>query len=359
MASCRLRASDKLLKPSTAAMGAIARRRVVKVTAVTLIAAFTVGLIPAPLVARAQPARQVARIGLLSDESAVAPSPLATSETLSQALRDLGWVEGQTFILERRYAQGNNALLSRLATELIGLRPRVIVTVGTAATIAAQKATETIPIIFTRVGDPVGFGFVKTLARPGGNLTGVTTIGRDLSGKRLELLKETAPGISRVGVLWDPTFPTSAPEMREVKRAARTLGVELHVKGTQRPEEFEGALLALTRQQVGALIVLPAVLFTEHREQLAALTTKSRLPTMSLRRELVDAGLLVSYGPDFTSMHRRAATYVDKILKGAKPADLPVEQPTKVELVINLKTAKALGITIPQSLLLRADHVIE
>ncbi len=317
------------------------------------------GLLAAPLAAAAQQSGHVPRMGLLSDESASGSLAPFTFGALSNALRDLGWVDGQNFTLERRYAEGNNAVLPGLATELVRLNMDIIVTVGTSATLAAKRATETIPIVCARVGDPVGVGLVKTLSRPGGNLSGVTIISRELDAKRLELLKEAVPNVSRVGVLWDPSFSTGAAELTEIRNAARSLGVELHVVGVRHPEEFERAILTMTKQHVGALIVTPSLLVMEHRKRLADLGAKARLPMMSYRREIVEAGGLVSYGPNFSDMYRRAAIYVDRILKGEKPANMPVEQPTKFELVINLKTAKALGLTIPQSLLLRADQVIE
>jgi putative ABC transport system substrate-binding protein len=325
----------------------------------TFVSGITLGLLAAPLAVEAEQSGHVPRVGLLSDESVSGSSAPFSFGALSNALRDLGWVDGQTFTFERRYAEGNNAFLPGLATELVRLNMDIIVTIGTSATLAAKRATETIPIVFARVGDPVGVGLVKSLSRPGGNLSGVTIISKELGAKRLELLKEAVPNVSRVGVLWDPSFSTGAAELKEIESAARSLGVGLQVMGVRHPEEFERAILAMTKQHVGALIVTPSLIFTEHRKRLADLSAKARVPMMSVRREIVETGGLMSYGPNFSNMYQRAAIYVDKILKGAKPADLPVEQPEKFELVINLKTAKALGLTIPQSLLLRADQVIE
>ncbi len=322
--------------------------------------AFALAVLSAPLfAASAQEYRpgKVPRIGLLNDQSvALAKTQL---EPFYKGLRDLGWVEGQNFTFERRYGNGKNEALPDLAADLVRLRVNVIVTIGTPATRAAKNATETIPIVFARVGDPVGFGFVQSLARPGGNLTGVSILTVELGVKRLELLREAIHGVTRVGVLWDPSFPPAAPELREIEGAARSLGIEIQPSAVQRPEEFEGALLAMKRQRAGAVYVMGGIVFSEHPKRLADLAAKIRLPLMAWRRELVEAGCLLSYGPNNPEMYRRAASYVDKVLKGAKPADLPVEQPTQLELVINLKTAKALGLTIPRSLLLRADQIIE
>ena len=322
--------------------------------------AFAIVVPSAPLfTADAQEARpgKVPRIGLLNDQSvALANTQL---EAFYKGLRDLGWVEGQNFTFERRYGAGNNAALPDLAARLVRLRVDVIVTIGTPATRAAKNATETIPIVFARVGDPVGSGFVRTLAQPGGNLTGVSILTVALGAKRLELLRNAVPGVTRVGVLWDPSFPPAAPELREIEGAARALGVEIHPAAVRRPEEFEGALLALKRQRADAVFIVNGTVFGEHEKRLADLAAKIRLPMMVLRRGMVEAGGLLSYSANYLDMYRRAASYLDKVLKGAKPADLPVEQPTQLELVINLKTARALGLTISPSVLLRADHIIE
>jgi putative ABC transport system substrate-binding protein len=276
---------------------------------------------------KAQQARKMARVALLSDESPSLSSELLSSETLLKALRDLGWVEGENVTFKRRYSAGKNEILPGLAAELVHVKVDVIVAIGTPAARAAKNATETIPV--------------------------------DLGPKRLELLRETISGVAQVGVLWDPSFPPAVAELKEIEGAARSLRVVIWPLGVQRPDEFEGALLAMTTHHAAALIVVSGRVFTQHRHRLAELTTKARLPMMSYRREVAEAGGLMSYGPNYPDMDRRAATYVDKILKGAKPNDLPVEQPAKVEFVINLKTAKALGLTIPPSLLQRADQVIE
>ena len=325
---------------------------------VRLVFALVVLSVP-PFAADAQEQRpwKVPRIGLLNDQSvALANTQL---KAFYEGLRDLGWVEGQNFTFERRYGGGKNEALPDLAADLVRLRVNVIVTIGTPATRAAKNATETIPIVFARVGDPVGFGLVRSLARPGGNLTGVTNLTVDLGAKRLELLREALPGITRVGVLWDPSFPPAVPELREIEGAARSLGIEIHPVAVRRPEEFEGALLAMKRQRADAVFVVNGTVFGEHEKRLADLAVAIRLPLMVLRRAMVEASGLLSYAPNFPEMYRRAASYLDKIMKGAQPADLPVEQPTRLQLVINLKTAKALGLTISPSVLLRADHIIK
>jgi putative ABC transport system substrate-binding protein len=331
-------------------------------SAVGCIVTLLLSLLAVPLAAAAQPAGKVARVGVLSDETpsfSTGSASETTFETLSKALRDLEWVEGQTLTFEHRHAAGTYDLLPGLAAELVRLQVDTIVAIGTLAAQAAKNATETIPIVFARVSDPVGFGLVRSIARPGGNVTGVSIVNIDLAAKRLELLREAIPGLARVGALWDPSVPPAAFELKEIKGAARSLGMEMQPVGVQGPEEFEGALVAMTQQRVGALFVVSSRLFTEHRQRLAELATTARLPMMAYRREISEAGGLMSYGPSFRDMYRRAAIYVDKILKGAQPAALPVEQPMAFELVINLKTAKALGLTIPPRLLFQADEVIK
>jgi putative ABC transport system substrate-binding protein len=314
------------------------------------------GSIFAPPAPSAQQTTKAPRVAYLSDESR--SLGVASFEPMAQELRKLGYLDGRNIVFEHRYAEGKTEVLPALAAELVRLKIDVIVTVGTAATRAAKNATETIPIVFTRIADPVALGLVTSLARPSGNLTGVSTLGPDLVAKSLELLTEALPGLRRVAVVWDPTFPAAALQLREVERAARVLNLELQPVEVRAVEAPEVAVRAVAAQRTQALLVTPALL-TEERRRLAAVATQQRLPTMSYRRELVEAGGLMSYGTNRSDMYRRAAPYVDKILKGAKPADLPVEQPTKFELVINMKTAKALGLTIPQSVLLQADHVIQ
>jgi len=283
----------------------------------------------------------------------------ASFEPIAQRLRELGYLEGRTIVFEHRYAEGKTEALSDLAADLVRLKVDVIVAVGTPATRAAKNATEMIPIVFTRIADPVALGFVASLARPSGNLTGVSVLTIDIAAKWLELLIEARPGVRRVGVFWDPTFPPAALQLREIEQAARVLNVELQPVEVRAAEAFEEAVRAVVGQGTQALIVVPALLFTEQRHRLAELAVQHRLPTMWYRREQVEAGGLMSYGTNFLDMYRRAATYVDKILKGAKPADLPVEQPIRFELIINLKTATALGLEIPPKLLALADEVIE
>jgi len=325
------------------------RRRLLQTASVSLLAI--------PLTAGAQPPTKVARVGYLSDE----PRSLGgrSFEPIAQGLRDLGYQEARNIVFEQRYAEDKAEALPGLAAELVRLKVDVLVAVGTSATRAAKDATATVPIVFTRIADPVGLGLVTSLARPGGNVTGVSVLTRDLAAKWLELLTETMPGIKRVGVVADPTFPPAALQRREIERAARVLNLELQSVEVRTVEAFEAAVRALAHQRAQALVVVPAVLYAEQTHRLAALAVKHRLPTVWYRREQVEAGGLMSYGTNFPDMYRRAATYVDKILKGAKPADLPVELPTTFELVINLKTAKALALTIPPTVLLRADHVIE
>ena len=309
-----------------------------------------------PLATRGQQPARFPRVGVLSDET---PSLGTSFGLMADGLRSLGWVEGQNIAFERRYAEEKNEILPSLAGELVRLEPDVIVAIGTAATRAAKIASETIPIVFARVSDPVGLGFVAALARPGGNLTGVSLQTRELAAKRLELLITAVPDVKRVGVLWDPRLPSGRPEIAELEGAARSLNLELFPAEVPNPDAFEPAVRAMVEQRVGALIVVPGPIFTEHIHRMVDLADKARLSPMCSRKEHVEAGCLMSYGTNYPAMYQRAAAYVDKILKGAKPADIPVEQPTMFELVINLKTAKALGLTIPPSVLGLADEVIE
>ena len=266
--------------------------------------------------------------------------------------------KGQNLAIEYRYDEGKHDRLPALAAELVGLKLDVIVAIGTPAALAAKGATKTIPIVFTRIGDPLVVGLVPNLARPGGNLTGVMLLTYALSAKRLQLLREAVPGVTHIGVLWNPTFPPAGIELKEIEGVARSSGLRLQSVAVRRSEEFEGALQTMTREHVGALTVLTDTMFTEQRKRLVALVAKSQLPAIFVRSELVDAGGLMSYGTNYPDVHRQAARYVDKILKGARPGDLPVERPTTFELVINLKIAETLGLELPQSLLVRADRVI-
>jgi len=320
------------------------------------------GIFAAPLAADAQRAGKVPRIGMLLTGSPEFPRSRAVRDAFLQGLRDLGYSEGQNIVIEYRWAEGRDERFPDLAAELVRLKVDVIVTWATPAALAAKQATTTIPIIAGVMADPVRDGLVASLARPGGNITGTTFLGPELVAKRLGLLKEAIPGVSRVAALWHPgvySEPTMRGMLKETEVAARALGVQLQLVGVRDPTELDSAFSAMTRERAGSLIVLPSpMLFGEHR-RIVGLAAKSRLPAMYQAREFVDAGGLMSYGANLYENYRQAATYVDKILKGAKPADLPVEQPTKFEFVINLKTAKALGLTIPQSILIRADEVIQ
>ena len=316
-------------------------------------------LLAAPLAAEAQQAAKVPRIGYLTTSLGVSPQ---RPEAFRQGLRDLGYVEGRNLVIEYRDAEGKVDRLPALAAELVALKVDVIVTgASTLAARVAKEATRTIPIVFA-AGDPVGSGLVTSLARPGGNVTGLSAFAPELVGKRLELLKQAVPGVSRVAVLWQPGAFGERTEKDTLKRAevaARDLGVPLQFVEARGPADFDRAFSDMTRARAGALTVLASNMFNSERRRLVDLAAEKRLPAVYSARELVDAGGLMSYGANLAELNRRAATYVDRILKGAKPADLPVEQPTKFELIINLKTAKALGLTIPPSLLLRADQVIE
>ena len=314
------------------------------------------GLFSASRVAEAQQTGKVYRIGYLGPSSATAVSRF--TESFRQGLRELGWVEGQNIVIEYRFAEGQFDRLPDLAAELVRLKVDVIVAIPTPAAVAAKNATATIPIVMVNVGDPVGLGLIASLARPGGNVTGLSySVGMDTFGKSLELLKTAVPKVRRVAVLSNPANPARELAISSLKVAARSLGLELQFLAARGPNEFDGAFGAMAKERAGAVLVAADSLFYLHRARLADFTAK--LPSMHGLREMVEAGGLMSYGPSTTHQVRYAATYVDKILKGATPADLPVEQPTKFEVVINLKTAKALGLTMPQSLLARADHLIE
>jgi putative ABC transport system substrate-binding protein len=316
---------------------------------------FAGGLVIAPSVAEAQPAAKVHRIGILLVATAETVAPLV--HALTEGLRDLGYVDGRNVVFERRYADGKLERLPELAAELVRLRVDVIVTGSNIHVAAVQRATATIPIVFVAVGDPVGSGFIANLARPGGNITGLTSeASREVQAKNLALLKEIAPNLSRVGLLGQVL---SQDGFAALEAAARQLNVALEVVDVRSPDDFEGAFAAMVGKRVGAVIVGGGPLTYMRRQQIADLALKRHLPAIQILNEFAQAGLLMSYGPNLPDMYRRAARYVDKILRGAKPAELPVEQPSKFELVINLKTARALGLTIPQSLLLRADEVIQ
>ena len=318
------------------------------------------GFLAAPLAASAQPAGKVYRIGYLSTGSASA-TYLRPLEAFRQGLRELGWVEGKNIVIEYRYAEGRIDRLPGLAEELVRLKVDIIVASPTPSALAARDASRTIPIVGLSLTEPVALGLVASLALPGGNVTGVTyAVDTDIFGKQLELLKEVVPKVRRVAVLSNPTGSPAYPlTMSNVKAAARSLGLQLQLHEAREPGEIAGAFVAMAKERAVALLVFGDPMFFVHRGRIADLALKNRLPSMSTQWQWVEAGGLMAYGPSFPDLWRRAATYVDKILKGAKPADLPVEQPAKFELVINLKTAKALGLTIPPSLLQRADEVIQ
>ena len=317
------------------------------------------GFVAAPLAAEAQQAAKVPRIGFLAGNLAATPR---LREAFGQGLRDLGYVEGRNVVIEYRDAEGKFDRLPALAAELVALKVDVIVAGGTPQALAAKQATRTIPIVFASGGDPVTDGLVTSLARPGGNVTGLSGLSPELVGKWLELLTQAVPGVSRVAGLWHPGAVGERTEKDMLKRAeaaARALGVRIQVVEARGPEDFDRAFSDMTRARAGALTVLGSAMFFGERRRLVDLAAKHRLPALYTSRDFVDAGGLMAYGPNLADSFRRAAIFVDKILKGAKPAALPVEQPTKFELVINMKTAKALGLTIPPSLLGRADHVVE
>jgi ABC-type uncharacterized transport system substrate-binding protein len=326
----------------------------------TFLCGLTLGTLAAPLAAEAQQPAKVARIGYLSINLAAAPPNQL--EAFRRGLRDLGYVEGRDVVIEYRDASGKVDRLSALAAELVALKVDVIMAGSTPHALAAKQATGTIPIVFISSGDPVADGLVASLARPGGNVTGLSSLTPERVSKCLELLKQAVPRVSRVAVLWQPGAVGDRTEkamLKEADVAARALGMRLQLVETRTPVDIDRAFSDMTKQRAGALAVWTTAMFARERERLVAFAAKNRLPAVYTLREFVDAGGLMAYGHDQADLNRRAATYVDKILKGTKPADLPVEQPTKFELIINLKTAKALGLTIPQTLLLRADHVIE
>jgi putative ABC transport system substrate-binding protein len=324
-------------------------------SAVGSIVTLLLSLLIAPPTAAAQPPGKVYRIGLLSAEP-----PLASRwGALLDGLRERGYHEGQNLVFERRFSDDHAERFPELAAELVRLRVDCIIVTTTPAALAAKHATQTIPILHPVAVDPVEVGLVASLARPGGNVTGLIAFASDLSGKRLEFLKEVVPGLTQVAVLRNPANPASAAAWHETQAAARALGLQLHSQEVRDLQDFESAFARLTQARPEALLILSDTLIGLRRAQTVAFVTQQHLPSVFPLREWAVAGGLMSYGPSFPDLYRRAATYVDKILKGAKPADLPVEQPTKFELVINLKTAKALGITMPPSLLLLADEVIQ
>ena len=325
---------------------------------VAVVALLALGVAAAPLAAEAQQAGKVYRIGYLSTPTR--ESVEHGLQAFLRKLRELGWVEGQNLTIEYRWAEGNVERLPDLAAELVRRKVDVIVAPAGSAALAAKNATSSIPIVMIFPSDPVEMGLVASLSRPGGNITGTTlTPGPEIFGKQLQILKETIPHASRVAILSNPADASFATQVREVEATARSLRIRLQHVEARGPEEFDSAFAAMAQERAEALLVAGTSTFLAHRARLAELAVKGRLPTMYSFRENVEAGGLMAYAVNMTDFIGHAAVYVDKILKGAKPADLPIEQPTKFELVINLKTAKALGITIPQSLLLRADELIQ
>ena len=325
----------------------------------TFLALVSGSLLTAPRAVEAQPAAKIARIGWLSGNMATSPQ---LPEAFRQGLRDLGYVEGRNVVIEYRDAGGNFERLPALAAELVALKVDVIVAGGTPHALAAKQATRTLPIVFASPPAPVESGLVTSLARPGGNVTGLAGHAPELVGKRLELLKQAVPGVSRVAFLWQPGVIGDRPArdmLKEAEVAARALGVRVQFVEARGPENVDRAFSEMTTARADALIVLSSSMFFSERRRLVALAGKNRLPAVYAARDFIEAGGLMAYGPNLADSFRRGATYVDRILRGAKPADLPVEEPTTFELIINLKTARALGLTIPPSLLARADQVIE
>ncbi len=317
-------------------------------------------LLAAPLAADAQQAGKVARIGLLSPVSPPPPSsPTPVLDAFRQGLRELGWIEGRNLAIAYRYAEGRMDRFPELAAEFVSLKVDVIVVSGFPAARAATRATSTVPIVMAYVADPVGTGLVASLARPGGNLTGLASFTLELEAKRLELLKEAVPKLRRVAYLWNAAIPEAKGSLRDLQVAARTLGVRLQSVEVRGPEEFESGFTAMIRKRAEGLLVLADPFTVTHQKRIVDLAAKNRLPLVSGFSGFAEAGGLMSYQVNLPDLFHRAAAYVDKILKGAKPADLPVEQPSKFELIINLKTAEALGLTIPPSILVRADRIIE
>ncbi|HJV55920.1 MAG TPA: ABC transporter substrate-binding protein [Methylomirabilota bacterium] len=317
------------------------------------------GLLVAPLAGHAQTAGKIHRIGFLAAASSSDRRIQGFFAAFRSGLAKLGYVEGRNIAIESRWAAGRYERLPGLAAELVRLKADVIVTAAVPAIQAAKEATSTIPIIMAVVVDPVATGLVASLARPGGNITGLSAMTPELVGKQLEMLREVAPKVSRAAVLWNPANAGNPPQLRAAELAARGLGMRLQAVEARGPGEIDGAFAAMTREGAGALVVLVDVVFVDQGKRIADLAGTHRLPAVYGLTEQVSAGGLMAYAPSFQDSYRRAAAYVDKILRGAHPGDLPVEQPTQFELVINLKTAKALGLTIPPSLLGRADEVIE
>jgi putative tryptophan/tyrosine transport system substrate-binding protein len=310
-----------------------------------------------PLAARAQQPAKIPRIGFLGNSTATMEANLIGP--LRDGLRELGYEEGRNVIIEFCWADGKYDQFPALVAELLAAKVDVIITAGTPATLAIKKATSTVPLVFIAVGDPVGTGVVPNLGRPGGNITGLSSIAPDLEGKRLELLREVVPKLSHVAFFLNPANAFHTASMRQARVAAQSLGIKLQPMEVNKSEQLDGAFASIVKEKPDALLILADRVFLHNRKRMMEFAIQQRLPSVNAYRELVEAGGLISYGPSYEDMHRRAAVYVDKILKGTKPADLPIEQPTKFTLLINLKTAKTLGLTVPPTLVARADELIE
>jgi len=325
--------------------------------ALTLIVAFALSVLLTPPATEAQQRAHLPRVGYLGTSSASLEAELV--KAFRDGLRDLGYVEGQNILIEYRWAEGNYQRFPDLVADLVNLKVDVILTAGTPGALAAKRATQTIPIVMAVTGDAVGTGLVSSLARPGGNLTGLTMMVPDLEGKRLEILREVVPKLTALVVLLNTANPLTAIQWKQTEISARTLGIQLQSVELRRPEEFKDAFAKVARQRPDGITMVADRFLLAHRMQIVDFVAKTRLPAIYPYRDFVVAGGLMSYSPSYEDLFRRSATYVDKILKGAKPSDLPIEQPTKFELLVNMRTAKTLGVPIPPSLLLRADHVVE
>jgi ABC-type uncharacterized transport system substrate-binding protein len=321
-----------------------------------IIGLLTALLLTAVSLSEAQQGKKIPRIGFLGNSTEALEANLIGP--FREGLRDLGYVEGKNIIIEWRWAEGKYDRFPALIGELVAQKVDIIVTAGTPASLAVKKAAPAIPLVMLAVGDPIGTGLIESLAHPGGNVTGLSAIAADLEGKRLELLREVIPGLSHVAVFWNPASPFQVISEKEVQTAARAFRMKVLSLGVQAPEQFDNAFASIRKERPGALNVLADRLFLHNRAPIMDFAVQHRLPGVHAYQELVEAGGLMSYGPSYPGMHRRAAYFVDRILKGTKPADLPVEQPAKFEMVINLKAAKQIGLTIPPNVLARADKVI-
>lgn len=315
------------------------------------------GVLAASAAAHAQPTGKVPRIGFLGNSTEALEANLIGP--FREGLREHGYVDGRSAVIEYRWAEGKYDRFPTLIAQLIDAKVDVIVTAGTPATLALKKATASIPVVMIAVGDPVGNGIVPSLSHPGGNITGLTSIAQELEGKRLELLREVVPGVSHVGVIWNAASPFQAIQEQALQAAAAVLKMRVLSLGVRNEAEIDRALATVTRERPGAFLVLADRLFLHHRARLMQFAAQHRLPGVHAYRELIEAGGLMSFGPSYADMHRRAAYFVDRIIKGAKPGDLPIERPAKFELVVNMRTARTLGLTIPQQILLRATELLD